>query len=137
MQQPLDKERHRSLVPRLVSESNPDYASSNYTHMQMREEVAEDVVRIFVKTGLATKNDCCLDCFANIEYCLDAQGMKIRINHAQGMRLILPLIAGDIAVQTGSVQQKEQIFFLTGGFIADEIIVRPDENGEIELRLFE
>ncbi len=137
MQQPLDKERHRSLVPRLVSESNSDYVSSNYTHMQMREEVAEDVVRIFVKTGLATKNDCCLDCFANVEYCLDAQGMKIRIDHAQGMLLILPLIAGNIAVQTGRVQQKEQIFFLTGGFIADEIIVRPDENGEIELRLFE
>ena len=137
MQQPLNKERHRSLVPRLVSDKDASYSSSNYTHMQMREEVEQDKVKIFVKTGLSTKEDCCLDCFADIEYCLDVRGMEIKISHAQGMKFILPLIAGQIALHAGKMKKEEDIFFLTGGFIANEITILPDENGEITLRIFE
>lgn len=137
MQQPLDRERHRCLVPRLVDKHDINYASSNYAHMQMQAETSENAVKISVKTGLATKDDCCLDVFADVEYTLSAQGMEIKIRHAQGMRFILPLIAGQMTLQTGSVEKEEEIFFLTGGFTANEMTLLPDENGEIALRVFE
>ena len=137
MQQALDVKRHRSLVPRLVKTGNESYSSSNYTHMKMCEKVDETAVEIFVKTGLSTKEDCCLDCSIDIQYRLSEEGLSIHISNAKGMKFLLPLIAGKIEVQTGTIEKEEEIFFLTGGFIANEFTVIPDEDGDIFLRLFE
>ena len=137
MQQVLDVKKHRSLVPRLIKAENENYSSSNYTHMRMWDKVEKDAVEVFVKTGLSTKEDCCLDCSIDIQYRLSEEGLSIHISNAKGMKFLLPLIAGKIEVQKGTVEKEEEIFFLTGGFIANEITILPNENGEITFRIFE
>ena len=137
MQQVLDVEKHRSLVPRLIKIDNESYSSSNYTHMKMWDKVEKDAVEVFVKTGLSTKEDCCLDYSIDIQYRLSEGGLSMKISNAKGTKFLLPLIAGKVEVQTGTIEKEEKIFFLTGGFIAKEFTIIPDENGNISLRIFE
>ena len=137
MQQVLDVKKHRSLVPRLIKAENENYSSSNYTHMRMWDKVEKDAVEVFVKTGLSTKEDCCLDCSIDIQYRLNEDGLSMSVLNAKGTKFLLPLIAGKVEVQKGTVEKEEEIFFLTGGFIANEITILPNENGEITFRIFE
>ena len=53
--------------------------------------------------------------------------------HAEGLKFILPLIAGKAEIMQGTLSGGEKIFFLTGGFIATEHIVTPDASGKISL----
>ena len=137
MQQVLDVKKHRSLVPRLIKAENENYSSSNYTHMRMWDKVKKDAVEVFVKTGLSTKEDCCLDCSIDIQYRLNEDGLSMSVLNAKGTKFLLPLIAGKVEVQKGTVEKEDEIFFLTGGFIANEITILPNENGEITFRIFE
>ena len=59
-------------------------------------------------------------------------GLKISISRAEGMKFLLPLIGGKIKVTDGKIDSKKEIFFLTGGFIAQEYSVLPDLSGNIE-----
>lgn len=137
MQQVLDVKKHRSLVPRLIKAENENYSSSNYTHMRMWDKVEQDAVEVFVKTGLSTKEDCCLDYSIDIQYRLNEDGLSMSVLNAKGTKFLLPLIAGKVEVQKGTVEKEDEIFFLTGGFIANEITILPNENGEITFRIFE
>ena len=137
MQQVLDVKKHRSLVPRLIKAENENYSSSNYTHMRMWDKVEKDAVEVFVKTGLSTKEDCCLDYSIDIQYRVNEDGLSMSVSNAKGTKFLLPLIAGKVEVLTGTVEKEEEIFFLTGGFIANEITILPNENGEITFRIFE
>ena len=58
--------------------------------------------------------------------------MRISAEHAEETKFILPLINGNVKVQVGKIEKEEEIFFLTGGFIANEITIAP-ENGKIEI----
>ena len=66
------------------------------------------------------------------ETTLTENGMHIRIDNAEGAQFILPLISGEVEMICGSIEKCEEIFFLTGGFIADEYTIVPD-GGVIEL----
>ena len=61
--------------------------------------------------------------------------MNVFIEGAEGLKFILPLIAGEIDLQIGRIEQEEEIFFLTGGFVASEMTIIP-ENGKIKLRIY-
>jgi hypothetical protein len=103
----------------------------------MWDKVEKDAVEVFVKTGLSTKEDCCLDCSIDIQYRLNEDGLSMSVLNAKGTKFLLPLIAGKVEVQKGTVEKEEEIFFLTGGFIANEITILPNENDEITFRIFE
>ena len=45
------------------------------------------------------------------------------------MQFILPLIAGSARVLEGTLVRREPIFFLTGGFMADELTIEPSPEG--------
>ena len=62
-------------------------------------------------------------------------GIKISIENAQDTEFILPLISGELEIACGSETACEEIFFLTGGFIAQEHIIIPDGNGKIEINI--
>lgn len=135
MQQTLDIEHHRSLTPRFVLQrGNIAYASSNYAQAEMNEKQDDDCLTICVKTGLADENCNALsDLFPEIEYSLDENGCKISAKMPEGVTFVLPLINGEINVEHGNIVHREEIFFLTGGFIADEYVLGPDENGTVEI----
>ena len=60
--------------------------------------------------------------------------MKIDAENAEGTKFILPLINGKAEVKAGKIVKEEEIFFLTGGFIANEITILP-ENGQIKIEI--
>ena len=137
MQQPLDIEHHRSLVPRLEAERDGEkYASSRFVLPKMTAEVTEEHVRIKVETGLSARDGKSLSVKPRVEYMLDAVGMRVSVTGAEGMKFVLPLISGRVCIQKGALVKKEQIFFLTGGFIAEEYTIVPDR-GEMEFDIKE
>ena len=137
MQQVKDIERHRSLTPRLIAEKNGKiYYSSYYADSEMTYN--EKDYEITVKTGLTCKGEKAYeagDSLAGIKpgiiYKLTEKGMEITIEKAEGTKFILPLISGKLTLNAGKIEKEEEIFFLTGGFIANEITVLP-ENGVIK-----
>jgi hypothetical protein len=68
-----------------------------------------------------------------ISYTLSESGMRITIAGAIGAKYVLPLIAGELKMMKGAIERQDEIFFLTGGFIAQEYTLIPNASGEIEL----
>ncbi len=68
-------------------------------------------------------------------YTFGEDGVRIRIDGANGATFILPLISGELRVMAGMLDGTDDISFLTGGFEATEYTVSPDQNGSIKLAI--
>ena len=136
MQQVKDIAHHRSLVPRLACEKDgKTYATSFYEYAtEIRDEKKKSVT---YTSGLSTygNKETLENCAPRLTYTLTENGMNVFIEGAEGLKFILPLIAGEIDLQIGRIEQEEEIFFLTGGFVANEMTIIP-ENGKIKLRIY-
>ena len=137
-QQALDKDHHRSLVPRVVKNIDGElYSTSYYRHMTMQDEKVADGIKIKVKTGLSTKEDDVInDLKIGIEYLITPNGVEIKISNVNDNKFILPLISGSVKVIKGNLENTDDIFFLTGGFTAKEYTLASDA-GEIQLLISE
>ena len=137
MQQALDRERHRSLLPRLVAETEKGtFSSTFYLQAEMQGRASKNGYTVSVTTGLASnQNETLQDVAPKIEYTLTEEGMHISVKNAFGLKFLLPLIAGEAKALTGAIEKREEIFFLTGGFIAQEYTVLPNEKGEIDIEV--
>lgn len=133
MQQTLNRNTHRSLLPRLETYKEGErYSSTFYLDASMTKEDCA----VCVKTGLSSrKHETITGVYPNVKYTLTEQGLDITVSGAQGTKLILPLINGELCVIKGAVEKEEEIFFLTGGFIAQEYTVQPDTDGAIKLKI--
>lgn len=140
MQQVKDIARHRSLTPRFIVERNGKiYHSSYYGDGGMTYD--EKTLEVTAKTGVTSKGekayeagDTLEDVKPTIKYTLTDKGMTIEIENAEGTKFVLPLINGKAEIAVGAVAKEEEIFFLTGGFIANEITILP-EKGQIKMLL--
>ncbi|MBE5747858.1 MAG: hypothetical protein E7352_06785 [Clostridiales bacterium] len=134
MQQTLDREHHRSLLPRFETLKNGErYSSTFYLHADVKSEKVQDGYTMSALTGLASKGLEVLDGVKpRIRYTLTESGLRITITDAIGVKYVLPLIAGEVKVIKGEIEGKDEIFFLTGGFIAQEYTLIPNTNGEME-----
>ena len=99
----------------------------------------EKTLEVTAKTGVTCKSekayeagDTLADIKPTVKYVLSESGMKINAENAEGTKYILPLINGKAEVKIGKIVKAEEIFFLTGGFIANEITVLP-ENGQLKI----
>ena len=139
MQQVKDRQNHRSLLPRLIKKVDGDeYSSTFYLKAEINEKSADGGYKIIAETGLSdNKGNELSGVKPRIEYALTENGLDISVKRAEGLKLILPLIAGEILVTDGEIESKKGIFFLTGGFIAQERVILPDEKGEINLLISE
>lgn len=135
MQQVKDRENHRSLLPRLIKAvDGKEYSSTFYLNAEIGREEKVEAYCITANTGLATNGGEILSgANPRIEYTLSESGMQINITCAEGLKFVLPLIAGMIKVKQGEEESKKEIFFLTGGFIALEYTILPDAQGTIKL----
>lgn len=130
--------KHRSLTPRLeVKKDGIPYSSAYFTQPKMTGENKDGKIAVTAVTGLCDKNLHRLDGDHDRQYTytLTENGLQITVSKANGARLILPVISGEVQMLRGAVVSKEDIFFLTGGFIADEYVIEPDSDGVIELIL--
>lgn len=135
MQLSRQTKKHRPLVPRLeVKVDDVAYSTAYFTSPKMAGEQTDGKVTVTATTGLCDKNLKRLegDLSRKYTYTLTENGMHIRIDNAEGAQFILPLISGEVEMICGSIEKCEEIFFLTGGFIADEYTIVPD-GGVIEL----
>ena len=136
MQQVKDIAHHRPLVPRLACEKDGKiYSTSFYEYAtEIRDERKKSVT---YTSGLSTygNKETLENCAPKLTYTLTENGMSISIEGAEKLRFILPLIAGKVDLQIGKIEREEEIFFLTGGFIANEMTILP-ENGKIDLRIY-
>ena len=138
MQQTLDRDHHRSLIPRIELENNnTTYYSSFYTKAELSEKHDERSVEIKSKSGLS---DRWLSIYQGLNpeftYTLDENGLTIKIKNMTDGKFILPLISGKIKLIKGKQIMKDEIFYLIGGFKAIEYTYLP-ENNEIELLISE
>ncbi len=135
MQQVKDRENHRSLLPRLIKAvDGKEYSSTFYLNAEIGREEKVEAYCITANTGLATNGGEILSgANPRIEYTLSESGMQINVTCAEGLKFVLPLIAGMIKVKQGEEESKKEIFFLTGGFIALEYTILPDAQGTIKL----
>ena len=135
MQQVKDRQNHKSLLPRLVRTTNgEEYSSTFYLDAAISEEKVNDGYLIRANTGLSDKNGKELvGINPQIEYALTENGLDVKVIRADGLKFVLPLIAGEVKVQSGKIEGSKEVFFLTGGFIAQEYTILPDESGNIRV----
>lgn len=138
MQQALDRDCHRSLLPRFEMEKGGErYSSTFYLHAEIRGQENQNGHTVSALTGLSSNKLQVLEGVKpHIGYELTESGLHISVKNAAGTKFILPLIAGEIKTEKGKAEKREEIFFLTGGFIAQEYTFSPDENGEIAMSIF-
>ncbi len=134
MQQVKDIGSHRPLTPRLIAEKDGiSYQSCFYTQMQMSAD--EENHSVFVSTGLADEQGRSLDARPEIVYKFGKDGLDIRISKAHSMKFILPLIAGRAEATEGSKMGQRSVFFLTGGFMAEEMVFVPSRQGGLKIHI--
>lgn len=123
---------HRSLVPRLEAKKDGVLYTTAYFTSPKMTECGNTVTAI---SGLADKNLNRIknDTDRTLTYSLTENGIKISISGANESSFVLPLIAGELELLCGQADRCEEIFFLTGGFIAKEYTIIPDKDGRIEL----
>ena len=137
MQQVLNREKHRTLVPRLHAERDgKDFASSRYEHADVNAHLTSNGYAVVAKTGLSAADGEVIEGVnPTLEYTVTENGIKITGENAQGLAFVLPLIAGKCRVRIGTLKQEDKIFFLTPGFEATEYTVVPDEDGYFDLQI--
>lgn len=135
MQVPLDREHHRSLLPRIEKYVESKRFSSTYFDNAKFSYVAGEAVVFEGTTGLESKDKQVLDNMLNIKYELSKNGIRIEITALKDEKFILPLINGKVKILNGKLEKQDDIFFLTGGFEAKEYSISP-LNGKIVLEVY-
>ncbi|MBO5747386.1 MAG: hypothetical protein J6S13_09940 [Clostridia bacterium] len=130
---------HRTLIPRAeYVENGTIYASCLDNKAEMTAEVGDLSVTVASISTLTAINGTVTEKPVKMtaEYVFKNDGVcfKLHFDNADGVRYIIPLI-GDIFLKTENKYSKQKIFYLGGGFIADEYCLLPDGNGDIHLKL--
>ncbi|MCQ2461801.1 MAG: hypothetical protein MJ177_00160 [Clostridia bacterium] len=119
--------RHSSLIPRVEYEKNgKKYASCFDMGATIKAEKTGDAICVTACSRLVLLADFESEQDAPIvkaEYIFSPDGIKINVKlnkKADGVKFILPIIENTAQLFSDSPCHKEKIFFLTGGFAADE-----------------
>lgn len=142
MQLSLQKKRHRPLTPRLEALEEGERCASCYdVNAQIAASEENGAIHIHVSSSLVSLAQKALSkpVRCEIDYLLDESSLQMDIQvkgPLEGVRLVLPVVANDAAVETvPAAPEPERIFFLTGGFGAREFVVVPDEEGCIHIKI--
>ena len=125
MQEPAGDKKHASLLVRAEYEKNgKKYATCLDKNPEIAVETDGDAVTARVKakffcaeTRSAENNEVC----AEIIYRFAPESVIIKVGKInEDIKFVLPVVENSGKVETENGFQKEKIFFLTGGFSADE-----------------
>ncbi len=132
MQVPLDLQRHRALLPRFETNVGGKlFSSAYYTET---EKIGED--GLIFRSGLMSREGEKLEGSEfRCAYFDHGSTFLIKLSNIHhGLPYLLPLINGNVSIKVGRLVAKEEIFFLTPGFLATEYKVE-DVDGEIEIEI--
>ena len=133
MQLSRQKASHRTLTPRFVLQKDGKTYTNAYDDKATITPLQNGAYAVSARLQTAA-HEFPENAALAIRYTFSDDGLTVTASHLpDGCRLILPLIAGCIQITAGTVEKKDDIFFLTGGFMAKEHTVAPDEDGSINL----
>jgi len=139
MQEPAAGKKHAPLLVRAEYEKNgKKYATCLDKDPEITVETDGDAVTARVKakffcveTRSAENNEVC----AEIIYRFAPESVIIKVGKInEGIKFVLPVVENSGKVETENGFQKEKIFFLTGGFSADEYTFSLAENVTVTIK---
>ncbi|MBO7390626.1 MAG: hypothetical protein J6U39_04175 [Clostridia bacterium] len=139
MQSPTGEVTHASLLVRAEYEiDGVKYATclDRNPILFISKSKGGDEIIVIVKAHFRSVDDRAKDIndVAAFSYLFDASGLTIRvINLPNDARFILPIVRGAGSIITENVYEKRPIFFLTGGFAADEYTFSSGEDLTIKI----
>ena len=132
MQVPLNRDKHRPIYPRIEIKKGKDVFTTGY---YLNAKINKLNNRFSFDSALANRNGILFDDSKyHFDIILNENDLEIKIKCDKKFEYILPLINGELEIGAGKLIKKEEIFFLTPGFIADEYIIQ-SENNEIVLKI--
>ena len=142
MQKPVGSIAHRSLAMRAEAELDGEFFATcldGGAKITVSEGGGRLIFRVrsrFVNTDGAyfCEND---GFFADFTYEFSQNGVKISIQPSErsgSAGFILPVVKSSVEIKTANPYKKTDIFFLTGGFCADEYEFTLDEDIIIEIK---
>ncbi|NLN45555.1 MAG: hypothetical protein GX153_03160 [Clostridiaceae bacterium] len=142
MQLPLNRARHRPLTPRVERLSGKRrYAQCYDTRADIRAEQSPGAVSMQVDASLVDLEQVPADppATCRLSYRFTANSVEI-LGKMEGRFddavFVLPIIAEGAIVESPNAEpDPAHIFFLTGGFGAREVRIRPDPDGCFEVRI--
>lgn len=142
MQLTLRKSCHRTLTPRLERNLNEKRYSFCYdTKAKIQVEELDGKIKICSDAQLVSLQQESLPTpvSCRITYTLESNSLLLETaiqGPHEGVQLVVPVIAEAAQVSGGPhLSRPEQIFFLTGGFCAQEYLLQPDADGKAWVRI--
>lgn len=123
MQLPAGEVRHATLLVRAECEKDgARYATCLDLAPEIEVREGGDAVTARVKAGFfSTERQRAEGLLAEIDYRFAPEGVTIRVKKiGEGVRFVLPLVEGSGKIVTENRYEKRSVFFLTGGFAAEE-----------------
>lgn len=127
MQQPQGDIRHSSLIMRLeYEEKSTVYTTCLDPKSVIRVNNMDNAVTVFINAHFVNPQSWKTgepELTAKLIYVFDEDSLKISVNvskNNKNIKFILPIIENSASVITDSTYKKEKIFYLSGGFAADE-----------------
>lgn len=138
MQLPENDIAHRSLIIRAEYEKNGImYATCLDKNAEINVSCSDNCVTAHVKAKF-----CCVEnsdaenenLMAEFDYIFSEDSVFLSVRKInENIKLVVPLIGNTVEIQTENKFKSEKIFFLTGGFKADEYTFNLDENIQIKI----
>ena len=127
MQQPQGKIRHSSLIMRLeYTENGRIYTTCLDPKSVIRVEHMDNMVTAFVTAHFVDEENWKTadpSLIAKLVYVFSEESLAISVNVSKtdkNISVILPIIENSASVTTDNAYQKEKIYYLSGGFAAEE-----------------
>ncbi|MBO4539650.1 MAG: hypothetical protein J5781_05185 [Clostridia bacterium] len=125
MQEPATGKKHATLLVRAEYEKDgKKYATCLDSDPEISVQTESDAVtarvnaKFFCAETQSAENE---ELFAEFSYRFAPEGVTIEVKKInEEIKFVLPVIENTGKVLTGNSFEKEKIFFLTGGFSADE-----------------
>lgn len=141
MQQPLKAARHRALTPRVEAlHEGVRYAQCYDTKANITIEESDACIQVHVTAQLVTLAQEVLPQPAHCSLLYKITGNAVHIVghviNAGQSRFLLPVIAKNVRVLSDQCKVAPQrIFNLSGGFLADEHVILPAEDGAFSVAI--
>ncbi|MCR5484035.1 MAG: hypothetical protein K6F09_00425 [Clostridiales bacterium] len=140
MQRIPDNIRHSCLIPRAEYERDGElYTSCLDGKAEIKADASGDTVTVETCSGFVSPNGFKTadeDLFLTAKYVFDGDNIKISVCTSvkkEGIKFILPIISDSVNIKTEAPNAREKIFFLPGGFSADEYTFSLDEKITVTL----
>lgn len=137
MQLPIGNVNHSTLIPHIEYEKDGiKYATCLDGNAEINVQKNDKCISVKVKSKfvcIETKSVENENLFAEFTYQFFSNSTKISVISNADANFVLPIIKNSAEIKTENIYTKRDIFFLTGGFSADEYSFKTDRKITVEI----